>query len=242
MSYIYLIIYICLVCNLNAQPISSVTCIDTTFIDQNRTREIPVTLYKSINAANDKKLLVIINPGYGVNKGSYSFIANKLAESGYLVISICHDLNSDEPLAREGNLYELRKPVWERGILNIQFIISEMKKLYKNIDYQKLILIGHSNGGDICMLFISKYPDIVFSAITLDHRRMPIPELRKPKVLSIRADEYEADKFVIPDSTVLKENNIRILKLQNVKHLDLTDSGKHETKEYVSREIIKFIE
>ena len=53
--------------------------------------------------------VVIINHGYGAKNTEYSFIANVLADKGYFVISIQHDLESDAPLPRTGNLFERRK-------------------------------------------------------------------------------------------------------------------------------------
>ena len=91
---------------------------------------------------------MIINPGYGEETTAYSFIAKKFVSECYLVISIGHELPTDEPLAREGNLYKLRLPVWERGVKNIQFVLKETNNIEKRI-----ILIGHSNGGDISMLY-----------------------------------------------------------------------------------------
>jgi predicted esterase len=42
-----------------------------------------------------------------------------------------------------------RKPTWERGVQNILFTIAELKKNKPNLNLEKVILIGHSNGGDI---------------------------------------------------------------------------------------------
>lgn len=35
-----------------------------------------------------------------------------------------HDLQSDPPLVRTGDLFKLRKPIWEKGVANILFILS----------------------------------------------------------------------------------------------------------------------
>ena len=101
--------------------------------------------------------------------------------------------------------------------------------------------IGHSNGGDIAMLFTQKYPEQVKAAITLDHRRFPIPRIKDLEILSIRADEFTADKGVIPNLDELINYSIKIVTLQNVKHNDLTDMGSNELKEQINREILDFL-
>ena len=45
-----------------------------------------------ITGANYHLPVVMISHGYGVKNTEYSFIANSLAEQGYHVISIQHDL------------------------------------------------------------------------------------------------------------------------------------------------------
>ena len=203
-------------------------------------RSIPIQIYcnSDKNAVNNR--LAVINPGYKGEKTNYSFLAKKLAENDYTVDSIQHDLPTNDPIANTGNLYELRMPVWERGVQNVQFVIAEIKKQYPNLDYQNLILIGHSMGGDISMLFSQKYPEQV-SAITLDHQRMPIPRTNKPRILSIRADEVEADKGLLPTEDEQKTFGIKIVNLKNTKHADLSDAGSTETKKQVSAIILEFL-
>lgn len=66
---------------------------------------------------------------------------------------------ADDPLlAMEGNFMETRMPNWERGVANILFTIQEFKKLKPQLNWNDFILIGHSNGGDMTMLFATRYP------------------------------------------------------------------------------------
>ncbi|MBX7171235.1 MAG: class A beta-lactamase, subclass A2 [Pyrinomonadaceae bacterium] len=211
-------------------------------VDESRkNRSVPVEIYQNKNPKISNNQLVLLNPGYKGANTEYSFIAENLANQGYFVASIQHDLATDEPIATTGNLYELRMPAWERGVQNVQFVISELKKRFPKLDYRHLNLIGHSMGGDISMLFVKKFPEIVKKAITLDHRRMKIPRLNMPGILSIRADEFEADAGVLPNEAEQKQFGIKIVTLKNTKHGDLSDFGSAETKQAVNQIISDFL-
>ena len=91
-----------------------------------------------------------------------SFLANVSAARGYLVVSIQHDLETDDPMVTQvGEEYVGRRMQYNRGIFNIMFAIDELKKLYPNADYRRLTLVGHSNGGDISMNFAKRHPELV---------------------------------------------------------------------------------
>jgi len=206
--------------------------------DTIRNRHIPIIITNSTERKGFNLPLVIINHGYGIKNTDYSFIAKRLAGLGYFVVSIQHDLSTDEPLARTGNLYELRKPVWERGVENINFVISSLEETWY---FSKLILIGHSNGGDMAMLFATLYPDKVSKVISLDNLRMPIPKLKNPGILSIRATDTQADQGVIPDLNEQLAYNIKIVPLKNGKHSDLCDQGSEDLKREIMTIIEKFL-
>lgn len=213
--------------------------------DSIRHRNVPInTFCKSdslVNSKDTKIPIAIINHGYGAKNTDYSFIVNSLVRLGYFVICIQHDLPKDEPLVRTGNIYELRKPVWERGVDNINFVISDLKKVNKHLDYRNLVLIGHSNGGDIAMLYSTKYSNLIAKVISLDNLRMPIPRLKHPKILSLRANDTQADKGVIPSDNEQKDFDIKIVYLKNGKHDDLTDYGNDDIKRNIIIEIEKFL-
>lgn len=105
---------------------------------------------------------------------------------------------NDPLLAMEGDFMQTRMPNWERGVANIYFTIQEFKKLKPQLDWDKLILIGHSNGGDMTMLFATKYPHLINKAISMDHRRMIMPRTEKPRLYTLRGCDYDADAGVLP--------------------------------------------
>lgn len=210
--------------------------------DQSRNRSVPIEIYVS-NTSEDRaksgiaKLpVVIINHGYNIKNTEYTFIANALANLGYFVVSIQHDLASDPVLPKTGNLFQERKPFWERGVLNILFAISELKKIKPYLDLSEVILIGHSNGGDISMMFTEIHPNLVEKAISLDSLRYPFPTKDGVKILSLRANDTKVDDGVLPKS------DATIITLQDVKHIDLCDRGPNEAKHKIIDLISRFIE
>jgi pimeloyl-ACP methyl ester carboxylesterase len=73
-------------------------------------------------------------------------------------VSIQHDLETDKPLPTTGNLFDRRKPLWEHGVQNILFVIGELQKIEPKLNLNKLILIGHSDGGDASMMLAHIHP------------------------------------------------------------------------------------
>jgi beta-lactamase class A len=208
--------------------------------DNARNRAVPLKIYES--AALDNQKVVILSGGYLSTNDEYSFIANRMAEDGYLVVSIQHDLPGDAPIAQEGNIYDLRMPVWKRGDSTMQFVRDQLKGMYPNRNFNTLVLIGHSNGGDMSLLFAKNHPKWVSHVITLDHRRFPIPPNTWPKVLSFRASDFEADPGVLPTAEAQEMYGIRIVDLgKNAKHGDLCDTGSNELKQQILKEIARFL-
>jgi peptidoglycan/xylan/chitin deacetylase (PgdA/CDA1 family) len=163
--------------------------------DKTRNRSIPVERY--VNGGSDYKAkagmiklpVVILSHGYTMKNSEYSFIANSLAAQGYFVASIQHDIEGDPNLPMEGKLDAERKSHWERGVKNIQFVLEELKRTDPTLDVEKVTLMGHSNGGDISMLFASLYPKRVQNVISLDSLRMRYPS-RPSSNPSYKSQQY----------------------------------------------------
>ncbi|MBK9992170.1 MAG: alpha/beta hydrolase [Verrucomicrobia bacterium] len=215
--------------------------VETLFIDEARLREIPAVIYPGA-AGKDTTKLAVISGGYGMPPTAYGFIARKLVDMGYLVVSVQHQLTTDAPLATAGDLQVLRRPVWERGVVNLRYVLTTLKRDYPKIVPSRTILIGHSNGGDISALFATLYPIEVAAVITLDHRRMPIPRARQPRFMSLRADEFPADPGILPNPEEAKTLGISIIQLKNAKHGELNDEGSKELKERVISFIFGFLD
>ena len=201
--------------------------------DSSRGRNVPTIIYQG-----DKinKPVVIISHGYGAKNTEYLFIANTLAARGYFVVSIQHDLETDKPLPTTGNLFERRKPLWERGVQNILFVIDALKKIEPQLDLSKVILIGHSNGGDISMMFATMNPERVSKIISLDSRRYPFPRNTNIGILRFGAIDDEPDEGVVPD------DGVQVIYAKEARHIDLCDRGSPNIKEEIQESIIEFLD
>lgn len=214
-------------------------------LDRKRNRRVPVALYFPAEKDRDfkrKKLKpAILNHGYGMKNTDYSFVAETLAARGYFVVSIQHELPTDEPMPTAGKPSEVRRPFWERGTENILFVIEELKKTKPDLDFKNLLVVGHSNGGDTAALFAQKYPKLARKIITLDNRRMALPRAKKPRILSIRSSDQAADEGVLPTGKEQKKFGIKIVKLTETLHNDMWDGATADQKREISRIISEFL-
>lgn len=224
----------------------SITIERLELFDYSRNRSIPVALYYP-DSLTIKQPVVVFNHGYNENKGtpylSYAYLNTFLAKHGYFVVSIQHELPSDDPLPMTGNLREKRMPNWESGVQNILFVVPELKTRLPNLDDKRVNVIGHSNGGDISMLFATEYPRKTRKAISLDNRRMPIPAIDTLKIYSLRANDLPADEGVIPSVQKQVQHGMSIITLPNTKHIEMCDdTATEEQKKEIREYVLKFLE
>ncbi len=217
----------------------------TCLYDKNRERIIPVAVYTPLKQTNKTKV-VIFNHGYDQNKNihsnqTYAYLTRFLSRKGYYIISIQHELPHDPLLAMHEPFMETRMPNWDRGKNNILFTIHEFKKLKPNLKWDELIMIGHSNGGDMAMLFATEYPDMVSKVISLDHRRMIIPRTNKFRTLTLRGCDYDADKDVLPTEKEQLEYSIKVIKLEGITHSNMSENGATDQHDLINKYIYEFI-
>jgi len=218
----------------------------TSLFDAGRDRRMPVAYYRPKIDQARKQKLVIFNHGYSGNKDerdylAYSFLCDYLASKGFLVVSIQHDLENDEPLAMIGNLQETRIPNWEKGVQNILFVLNDFKRSHMNIDYKHVSLIGHSNGGDIAMLFAHTYPELMDKIISLDNRRMPFPRTKHPRIYSLRSSDQIADAGVIPTEEEQKKFRIKVVKSANITHNAMDESANEVQRNAINNYLLDCI-
>ena len=221
---------------------SIVTSRNEYVFDSNRNRQIPIQIYSLSDSTQWNGELVLLSAGYGSSNTEYTYITQELAKNGYYVISIQHEIQTDEMLPSGDDIIQLRTPNWNEGIKSIEQVLNYVKETNPIISTKKIHLIGHSNGGDISVLFAARNPKKTLSLITLDHRRMPIPRTKEFKTLSFRADQFEADKDVFPPKKAQKENGITVIDLKNVDHNYLRDIATEETKKKVISAIFEFLD
>lgn len=132
-------------------------------------------------------------------------------------------------------------PNWKRGEANILFAWETFKALKPMLDWSKLILIGHSIGGDMTMLCVTDYPQLFSKVISLDHRRMPMPRTSSPQLYTIRGCDYEADTGVLPNEKEEKEYQITVVKLDGITHSDMGERGTKEQHNTINQYLYRFI-
>jgi hypothetical protein len=187
--------------------------------------------------------VAILNHGNTVKNTEYSFLANVFAARGYLALSPQHDLPTDPPMVTKvGELYVGRLPQIQRGIANIHFAVSEMKKIQPNADYSRLTMVGHSMGGDITMYFAKQYPEQIKKVVTLDNLRVPFITDGRFKILSFRSKDpvFKTDPGVIPAADECEKAGITVINT-GFQHNDMRDTGPDEAKASIEDMLDKFI-
>lgn len=216
------------------------------WLDKSRNRVIPVAFYTpETNKKIKNQPLVILSHGYGVNEGranlEYSYISENLASAGYFVASIQHELPTDSLLPMTGKPQTVRRSNWERGVENILFVLNELKKTQPALDYKHVILVGHSNGGDMAALFGQKYPGLVSKIITLDNRRVALPRTKKPQIYSLRSSDQPADEDVLPTQEEQKKFGITVIKLPDTIHNHMDNDANERQRKEINAYIMKFL-
>lgn len=188
--------------------------------------------------------VAVLSHGNTVKHTEYSFMSNVFAARGYLVISIQHDLATDDPMVTKvGEEYVGRRMHYNRGAFNIMFAIDEVKKLYPNADYRRLTLVGHSNGGDISMFFAKQHPDLVKKVVTLDNLRVPFLTDGKVKILSFRSkdNQFKPDPGVVPDDETCARAGIKVVRTE-FQHNELSDRGSDRVKSSIQASVHQFLD
>ena len=218
-----------------------------TLFDESRSRKVPVAFYSSkTDEGLESQEVVIFNHGYGQNSPDsylfYSYLTEHLASRGYFVVSIQHELPTDSLIPLEGKPQVVRRPFWERGADNIQYVLNELKNSNPDLNYDHVTLIGHSNGADMVALFPEKYPNMVDKIITLDNRRMALPRTEKrPQIYSLRSSDQPADDGVLPSIEEQKKYGITIIKLPNTIHDKMDDYADTTQRKEINDYIIQFL-
>lgn len=210
-------------------------------VDASRARRVPVALYAPTQPARQLRLAVLSH-GYGAKHTEYSFIARYLATHGYVVASVQHEVPGDEPLPSTGNPYQTRMPSWRRGMQNILFVIDAMKSAQPGLDTSRVLLVGHSHGGDASILLATEHPARVDAVISLDNRRMPWPRASRPTLFSIRSSDQRADDGVIPSPEEQARFGMRIVTLPATKHDDMWDGASDAQQAEILGHIGRFLE
>ncbi len=188
---------------------------------------------------------VIFSHGYGNNKGDtylkYSYITHGLAKRGYFVTSIQHEMENDPILPMKGDMQLLRAPFWIRGSDNIHFVKEQLLKKDYFLNSIPIILIGHSNGGDISARYSLRNTNEIDKLVTLDNLRHSLTNVACKGILTLRSQDRETDKEVFENWENRKTQYAQIVKLP-VNHSDMSDRGTEEQKMQILRSILDFLQ
>jgi len=208
-----------------------------------RDRHIPLTFYhpSADCTALNPCPVALLSSGYGVAHDNYSFIAHALTSTGLMVVAVQHESKGDPALAVSGNLYQARSENWQRGATTLKFVRHQLSASMPEYDFTHLLLIGHSNGGDISSWLANHNPGLVHRVVTLDNRRVPLPRNPNISVLSLRATDFPADAGVLPTEQEQREFPITVTTITQARHNAMTDAGPENLKEAIQREIIRFV-
>jgi pimeloyl-ACP methyl ester carboxylesterase len=214
--------------------------------DDSRDRDVPIQISESNWIALKARFgfprrVAIVSQGNTVKHTEYSFVGPILFSNGYMVVSIQHDLPGDPPLSQSGYPFVGRLPAYERAVANIDFVLSEMKKLRPDADYDHLALLGHSNGGDISMFYARQRQSHVDRIVTLDNLRVPLLLAKNgPKILTIRSNDWRPDPDVVPNDETCLQAGIEVVQT-TFQHIDMSDRGPEAVKAALTVELKRFL-
>lgn len=100
--------------------------------------------------------------------------------------------------------------------------------------------MGHSNGGNMTVLFAAKYPCLVEVALSMDHRRMVMPRVRQPRLCTLKGGD-EADEGVLPGTEEQERTRIRMIRLEGVIHSGMEGKGTEKQHGLINRHVLDFI-
>ncbi|MEZ9455016.1 alpha/beta hydrolase [Vibrio splendidus] len=224
----------------------SATAQPMVIVDSTRDRSIPleVVLPQDSDSCTTKEQceVAFISAGNRVPFTKYSFVGEMLNDRGYMTIYVDHELPSDPPLSKTGDLYKTRIENWTRGAQTLNVLQYELASRFPAYDFDKLTLVGHSNGGDISTWLSNENKSYVSQLITLDHKRVTLPKSENIRVLSIRATEYPTKEGVLPTESEQKQYGSCVVEIPNSKHMDLSDYGSNLAKQSTNDIIIGFLD
>ena len=216
-----------------------------TIRDSVRDRSIPIEINFPIeyeNCTHQKRCQVaFVSAGNHVPFTKYKFITKSLNEHGYMTVSIDHELPNDPPLSKTGDLYQTRIENWKRGAKTIKYLKGKLESRFPTYDFNKLTLVGHSNGGDISAWFSNDNNDYIHQLITLDSKRVSLPKNNNIRVLSIRSPEYPTALGVLPTIEDQKLYGICIVDMSASKHMDFTDFGVDRVQKKTIKTMLGFL-
>lgn len=217
----------------------------TSVADVKREREIPVAIWRPRNCFSFRPIL--FSPGYDKDpeKDShayidYGYLGEALAERGWLFISVQHDLPADPRLPMAKPYRQSRLEDWKRGVADLLEVRRAMMARFPEADWARLVLAGHSNGGDMSAMAATLHPHLFPGLLTLDNRRHPLP--RRPGVATIRCNDFPADPGVLPTDEERVRLGIVVERLPEVGHSQVGAPGTDAQHQMVAAMAVSILD
>ncbi|MCB9163571.1 MAG: alpha/beta fold hydrolase [Flavobacteriales bacterium] len=208
-----------------------------TLLDTTRQRSIPMALYHRADEPLDGRPVILFSHGYNENKPGtyllYRWLLDALVKDGYVVVSVQHELPGDEPLAMKGDIRAARMPSWQRGVANLEHVLRHLHRSCPQLAFDHLTVMGHSQGGDISVLFATTHPEAVQKLITLDNLRLALPRTDHPRVYSLRSNDQPADPGVLPTDEEAADHHIAVVRSKDIGHNGMGSRGTPEQQVWV---------
>jgi pimeloyl-ACP methyl ester carboxylesterase len=184
--------------------------------------------------------VAILSPGYGLAGSDYAFVTRHLNGQGYLVVAL-RDSAGGASLDREAPISPQVQAMARVASRAIAGVIEDTAPRYPQFDWQHLLLVGHSLGGDSSAQFAADYPHRVSGLISLDSRRVALPRAAGIHVLTIRASDTTADPGVLPDEEERRRYGSCVVRIEGARHNDMQDAGSEELKAGIIAAIATFL-
>jgi pimeloyl-ACP methyl ester carboxylesterase len=216
-----------------------------TLFDTSRQRPIPVAVYRPADTPIEGLPVIVFSHGHNENRSGtyllYRWLLKPLATDGHVVVSVQHEQPGDPPLPMRGDLRVARLPFWEQGVANLVHVLRELPRHYPGISLDRPVLMGHSHGGDISLLFATRHPERLSKVISLDNRRFPLPRTASPRVYSVRSCDQPADPGVLPTDEERERYGITIVFPAGIGHNDMGSRGTEAQQAEVLRLVRGFL-
>lgn len=184
--------------------------------------------------------VAIVSPGYGNSGSDYSFITHSLNGKGYLVVAL-RDSAGGVELDRNAPVTPQVQAMARVASQSISALVETNALRYPQFDWQRLLLVGHSLGGDSSARFAADNPDRVAGLISLDSRRVALPRSAAIHVLTIRASDTTADPGVLPNEEERSRYGTCIVRIEGSRHNDMQDAGSEQLKTRITSAIDMFL-
>jgi predicted dienelactone hydrolase len=184
--------------------------------------------------------VAVLSPGYGLAGSDYSFITNRLTAMGYMVVAL-EQSGGGKTMEPNADRVEQLRALARLGAQSLTAVLNETALRYPEFDWQQLLLVGHSLGGDSSALFATENAKRVSRLITLDNRRLALPRSPDTNVLTIRASDTSADPGVLPSDEERRRYAICVVHIKGSHHNDMQDEGSEQLKSRIASAIDTFL-